>query len=166
MLHVVERKGTPLLYVLETRIPVPQNLAPQWETPPDNTPLPDDAFKALVVLRGPLNRMKAGEKKTIMVSVTNISATVWPLYSVESNKYGVRLGNHWLDENGGVTEVDYDRGDLFEDLPPGGQTELKLNITAPSQSGRYVLEVDMVQEHVSWFALRGSSPLRIAMQIE
>jgi hypothetical protein len=38
-------------------------------------------------------------------------------------------------------------------------------VTAPEQPGTYILELDMVQEHVAWFASRGSESSRIQVTI-
>ena len=52
------------------------------------------------------------------------------------------------------------------DLNPQGEIELPLTITAPENPGNYVLEVDMVQEGISWFSLKGSKSLRSNIRVE
>ncbi len=58
------------------------------------------------------------------------------------------------------------RASLLFDLPPGQEMELPLTITAPRVPGRYLIEVDMVQELVAWFGSAGSKTLRLEVTIE
>jgi hypothetical protein len=53
---------------------------------------------------------------------------------------------------------------LLRDLKPGETTELPLTVNAPTP-GRYILELDMVQEGVSWFGLAGSATVRIPVEV-
>ncbi len=43
------------------------------------------------------------------------------------------------------------RASLLFDLSPGQEMELPITVTAPREPGRYILELDMVQELVAWF---------------
>ena len=54
-----------------------------------------------------------------------------------------------------VTNMDGRRG-LQKDLKPGQDEEVPLQITAPKDPGDYILEVDLVQEQVTWFSAKGS----------
>ena len=51
------------------------------------------------------------------------------------------------------------------DLAPGAHTNALLRVTAPPLDGRYVLELDMVQEDVTWFGERGSETLAIPVVV-
>ena len=42
---------------------------------------------------------------------------------------------------------------------------MNLTVAAPSQPGEYVLELDVVEEGVTWFAQQGSAPLRLAVRV-
>jgi hypothetical protein len=44
---------------------------------------------------------------------------------------------------------------------PGEAIPLALTVQAPDRAGVYMLELDLVQEGVSWFAARGSRPATI-----
>jgi hypothetical protein len=52
--------------------------------------------------------------------------------------------------------LDDGRTPLGRDLGPGEETALEVVATAPDLPGRYLLEVDLVEEGVTWFANRGS----------
>jgi hypothetical protein len=45
-------------------------------------------------------------------------------------------------------------------LRPGEEVEVPLAISAPTTPGNYILEVDLVQEQVSWFHDKGSPTAR------
>jgi hypothetical protein len=78
----------------------------------------------------------------------------------------VGIGNHWLDASGRVAANDDGRAPLLSDLAPGEARELELTVNAPKEPGDYTLEVDALQEGVSWFALKGSKTARAAVRVE
>jgi hypothetical protein len=79
--------------------------------------------------------------------------------------YQVSLGNHWLSPSGAVITNDDGRSALLADVKPGDETELSLKINAPGKRGEYLLEIDMLQEGVSWFANKGSESVRIPVRV-
>ncbi len=48
----------------------------------------------------------------------------------------------------------------------GEQTELAIVVNAPKMAGHYILELDMLQEGVSWFGLLGSPTLQLPVRVE
>jgi hypothetical protein len=58
------------------------------------------------------------------------------------------------------------RSVLLYDLNPGEEIDIPLTVTAPVEAGTYVLEIDMVQEGVAWFASKGSKPLRAIVKVD
>ena len=51
------------------------------------------------------------------------------------------------------------------DVPAGAEHDLILDVHAPAAAGDLVLELDLVQEGVAWFADRGSRTLRLQVRI-
>lgn len=124
--------------------------------------LPPAAFKAQLTLVDPLSRMRTGEKQTIQIKVKNVSDQPWFARGGEINKnpdnrFFLAVGNRWLksDEKTLVTNMDGRYG-LQKNLKPGEEEQVSLQITAPKEPGEYTLEIDMVQEQVSWFSDKGS----------
>ena len=104
----------------------------------------------------PTRELRPGESLNLRVKVKNVSGAVWPGNGQnDDTTYRVRLGNHWLDAQGRLLTLDDGRTALPYDLRPGREVELPLTITAPKVSGDYLLEFDMVQEKVAWFADEG-----------
>ena len=124
-------------------------------------PLPDGGFKAQISLPDPPAKLRAGQKEVITVKVKNMSNVVWWLRGGETNdrpdnKFYIAVGNHWLDKDGKRMEEIEGHNGIPKDLKPGEEAEMTLQITAPKEPGDYILEVDMVQEAVSWFGEKGS----------
>jgi hypothetical protein len=128
-------------------------------------PLPDDAFMAkLSVANGPAT-MRAGEKYELRVGLKNESDLTWPGRQ-PTWQFQLTIGNRWLNQSGEkVSDVD-GRSALLEDLKPGATIELPLTVTAPSQPGIYILQLDAIQESVAWFGDRGSEILSLKIKVE
>lgn len=128
-------------------------------------PLPDRAFRAQLAFKDAPSKLRAGQKETVVVRVQNASNVLWWARGGEfndssSNKFYLAVGDLWLQEDGKLlTEMDGRIG-LPKDLRPGEEVEVPLSITAPTTPGNYILEVDLVQEQVSWFHDKGSPTAR------
>ena len=74
--------------------------------------------------------------------------------------------DRWLmaDGVGVVNEMD-GRASLPHDVEPGAEAQLTLTVTAPQAPGEYVLEIDLVNEGVTWFYQRGSLTLRWPVRV-
>ena len=124
-------------------------------------PLPDRGYKGeLAIQEGP-TKLRVGQKERILVKVRNASDVVWWARGGETNdrsdnKFYIAIGNKWRDKDDKLlTEMD-DRLGISKDLKPGEEIELPLTVTAPKEPGEYILEVDLVQEQVTWFSDKGS----------
>nr|MBA3240949.1 hypothetical protein [Acidobacteriota bacterium] len=133
-----------------------------------NAPLAvGDLRAALTWARTPPVRLRAGEQGVLYVLVKNAGRAVWPSLGGAGQNFRLFLGNHWLDAGGVRVLVNDDgRSSLPYDLVPGEEIELLLTVTAPRAAGEYVLEVDMLQEGMSWFGLKGSDTLRLRLRVE
>jgi SAM-dependent methyltransferase len=72
--------------------------------------------------------------------------------------YPVRLSYHW---RAGGHAIEGGRSVLPGDLRPGEQVVLPCAVVAPATEGDYVLEFDLVREHVGWFKSNGSPTLQL-----
>jgi len=128
-------------------------------------PLPDSALRAELSVPQPPTVLRAGAKETITVRVRNAGDGVW-LARERAARYQVMLGNHWLGADGALLRNDDGRAPLARDLAPGEETEMPLVVNAPPRAGDYVLEIDVLQEGVAWFGLRGSKTARLRVRVE
>jgi SAM-dependent methyltransferase len=101
--------------------------------------------------------MRPASQMAVPFRVTNLSPIPW---KYDGHAY-FALGNHWLDKHGNLMRLDDGRTPLPLRLDPNDSVDLNLEITAPPRSGGYLLELDVVQEGVAWFADNGSRTLRL-----
>jgi uncharacterized membrane protein len=55
---------------------------------------------------------------------------------------------------------------LPRDLEPGEAAKVEIKLRAPETPGHYIVEFDMVAEHVTWFEDHGSGTLRHGLLVE
>lgn len=156
--------------LIEIRLPE-QHVRPQMTADPQITethePLNDDAFKAgLSVTNTPVT-LRAGQSSTILVTVKNLSDYVWPARGQKDGKYSINVADSWFDSRDDRLVNNMDgRSPLPRDIGPGESVEILLTINAPAEAGEYVLEIDLVQEGVTFFKAKGSYPARYRIKVE
>ncbi|HJQ32333.1 MAG TPA: hypothetical protein VJ866_09145 [Pyrinomonadaceae bacterium] len=146
------------------------NAAPTPAVSKTPGPLPDNGFKAQITLPEAPAKLRAGQKETVQVHIKNASDVFWWARGGETNErndnwFYIAAGNRWLKPDGSlVTDMDGRYG-ISKDLKPGEETEIPLTVTAPKEPGDYLLEVDLVQEQVSWFSDKGSPTARAKVTV-
>jgi SAM-dependent methyltransferase len=128
--------------------------------PPAAQRLPEGAHHASLALAGAVPAMAADGHTVIRCEVRNESGLQWPRGS------RLALGNHWRKPDGSLVVLDDGRAPLTDRLDSGGANVLALPVRVPQAPGSYVLEVDVVEEGVCWFADRGSVPLRLPVVVK
>jgi hypothetical protein len=134
-------------------------------------PLPDNAFKAQLEVVDPPTKLRAGEKATIQIKVKNASDAQWYSRGGEvnenpDNRFYIAAGNRWLKADGQTLVTNMDgRYGLPNDLKTGEESTVPLQITAPKEPGDYVLEIDLVQEQVTWFSEKGSPTAKVKISV-
>ncbi|MGH9906698.1 MAG: class I SAM-dependent methyltransferase, partial [Pyrinomonadaceae bacterium] len=133
-------------------------------------PLPTRGFRAQITLPDPPTKLRVGQKETVNVRIKNTSDVFWWARGGETNdrndnKFYIAVGDRWLDASGKLlTEMDGRMG-ISKDMRPGEELEIPLPISAPGEPGEYLLEVDLVQEQVSWFGDKGSPTARTKITV-
>ena len=145
----------------QTKTPAQQRIA---------GPLPDSGFKAQVTATDPPPRLRTGQVAIINIKVKNTSDVIWYqrgglTTDRTDNKFYIAAGNRWLDKDGKLTSETEGHNGIPKDLKPGEETEMTLQITAPKDAGDWTMQLDMVQEGVSWFSERGSPVTNIKVQV-
>ncbi|MDT7779143.1 MAG: hypothetical protein QOC99_1655 [Acidobacteriota bacterium] len=135
-----------------------------WKT----SALPDEDYRAGITTAADApTTMRAGERVGLRLRVRNLGRSTWPAHGDTRGMYQVNIGDRWLDETGTRVVNDLDgRMSLPEDLRPGVEVELPLNVTAPRSPGEYVLEIDLIHESVTFFGEKGSRTLRLHVRVE
>ena len=106
------------------------------------------------------NRMSAGRSNSFLSSDPESGSARWTAArDGRTDKGTVNLGVHLLRANGEEVAWDYFRGALGQNVLPGETINIELMVPAPNESGSFLLEFDMVSEHLTWFEDLGSTPL-------
>lgn len=139
---------------------------PDSPTAPRRAPLAEGAHRAQISATFSGLELTSAEMRTVPLRVRNTSSHPWPPPAHPRDVAGVaRLGNHWLTARGQMVIRDDGRASMPQSVGPGDEIELELPICAPGAPGRYLLECDLVEEGVTWFALRGSPTLRVPVTV-
>ncbi len=93
-------------------------------------------------------QVTAGELFRVPVRLFNQSPFPWTADGVAR----VKLAYHWRRLDGEVVEWDGRRTEVPLPVPPGGRVAVEQEIKAPTEPGRYLLELDPVLEQVAWFS--------------
>ena len=133
--------------------------------PRTRAPLPDGGFHAEISVPGIPATVPKGESLQLSVLIKNAGDTLWPGCERSAGKFQINLGSHWLNANGEVASKEEGRSPLPADLAPGQETTVSFSVAAPAQPGDYLLELDMLQEGVSWFGLKGSRTYRARVTV-
>lgn len=129
-------------------------------------PLPAELFRAEIRAIDCPSHLRTSQPAMIRVALRNASVSVWPARERAVASFQINVGNHWLDSSGQTVVNDDGRATLLQDLLPGQEAEFSFTINAPSSPGQYILEIDALQENVSWFGLKGSKTLRLPVKVE
>jgi hypothetical protein len=133
-------------------------------------PMPDAAFKAQLSLPDPPAKLRVGQQERVQVRLKNDSNVFWWARGGEINErndnfFYIAAGNRWLKADGTMYTDSDGRYGIGKDLKPGEETEVPLLVSAPKEPGDYILEVDLIQEQVSWFSDKGSPTARAKVTV-
>lgn len=104
-----------------------------------------------------------GQALRLSVRVRNHTETVWLKESPRERGF-VRLGAHLLNGERTVAQ-DYARAELPRDVVQGDEVDLEMSLEAPRERGSYIIELDMVNEGMCWFAQQGSETATVELEI-
>jgi SAM-dependent methyltransferase len=126
-------------------------------------PMPDRAYRCEITLAAEAPAaVAAGAEFPLSLRVRNTSDQQWSQALVGP----LAAGNHWLDSTGELMLVQDDgRAPLLQEVPPGLEWPLLLTMRSPAQPGRYIVEIDLVHEGISWFQHKGSATLRLPIEV-
>jgi hypothetical protein len=133
---------------------------------PKREPLSEGGFLAGIRVINAPSLLKIRQPENLRVVVRNEGNSVWLGRDRAGGPLQVSLGNHWLNSERRMVTNDDGRSPLLADLRPGEEVELPLKVNAPAEPGDYLLEIDMLQEGVSWFGLKGSPTVKLRVTVE
>lgn len=151
------------MMLIEVRIPAGAEARSEFESAWMKGAFATSDYSEEIEAFNPPSVMHPGEKVNIRFKVRNSGQAIWSATGSKDSKYLVDVGNHWI---GAGTTAEDSRAVLPADLPPGGEVEVTMTVTAPRTPGEYILEIDMVHEGVVWFRERGAQSLRLRVRVE
>jgi tRNA (mo5U34)-methyltransferase len=119
-----------------------------------------DYVAILTFVAAPPTELHPNESVAFKLRATNSGHARWPTVGTPETKGIVRLGAHLLRADEEEVNWDGGRATLPHDLAPGETAEIEFVFHAPQQPGDYIIEFDMVAEHVTWFEDFGPGVLR------
>jgi hypothetical protein len=134
-------------------------------------PLPDAAYRVEWVANTVPPTMKPRASATATVTIKNVSAIPWPgpgsSGSGPPGAGAVRLGQRWWSPSAPIPIGEAPtRADLDHGLGPGESATLQVVVTAPTLPGEYELELDLIQELVTWFGAKGAATSLVPVRVE
>jgi hypothetical protein len=101
-----------------------------------------------------------GARLALPLRVLNTGNTLW-LHEPRETAGHVALGGHLRDESRRLLELDLFRTFLPGPVSPGESVDLVCELPMPIHSGRYVVELDLVDEGIAWFGSAGSPTVEL-----
>ena len=80
--------------------------------------------------------------------------------------YAVRLSYRWVGPTGRAEPQSSVRGELAKPVGPGETANFTLAVVPPKEPGNYKLELDLVEELVSFFSEKGTQKLSVAVTVK
>lgn len=118
-------------------------------------------YHADILMEASSLTLAPGEEGIVTVVARNGGSTVWRPFEAS----GIALGNHWLRPNGEIFVWADGRTTLGQTVAPNQSVRMRLPVRAPSEPGEYLLEVDLVEEGVTWFGEWMSHPGHAWVQV-
>lgn len=133
---------------------------------PADVPRLNAGVRAAVVLTEWPGKVATDADFPVGVRVFNSGAVLIPSLPAVADK-GNRVGvsYHWFGSDNRLVQWDGLVTNLESDVRPGGSKDVALKVRAPAEPGRYVLEVDLLQTGVFWFAGSGSQTARVVVDV-
>ncbi|MGD9721854.1 MAG: class I SAM-dependent methyltransferase [Pirellulales bacterium] len=101
----------------------------------------------------------------IRVQATNTGNSVW-LSDTHGEKGQVNLGLHLFSADGELLNLDYHRVNLPRNVTPGESLAFEIGQLPRLSAGRYLLEIDLVDEGFCWFKQWGTVAQRIELLVQ
>ena len=110
------------------------------------------------------SKVETNPSKTILIpiSVTNKSTVTW---DSKDKDHPVFMSYHLFNAKGDMMEYDNIRTSFNKRIGTDESVRVDLRVNAPSKTGEYYLEVDIVKEKVAWFKNKGSKTILIPLSV-
>ena len=142
---------------------------PPPPAPEDVQPMPPSGFVVQWGAPGVPCQMKAGATVPVSIVATNAGDQLWrDLANSDKGRGAVRLGYRWWGPGpSDVPVIDHPvgRGELKGPVLPGGSATLTVEVVAPTAPGSYLLQLDLVEELITWFDDKGAAKVMVPVTV-
>jgi len=126
-------------------------------------PLKKGEFKAVITVIDPPKGFLVKERRKVKVRIQNTSDVIFTSLGDKKGRYGIKLAYQWINHKG--HELGFNNRYQIYELKPGQEKVFDVEIVAPSCSGNYILEFDLIQEVVAWFREKGNQTARVPIYV-
>lgn len=158
----VSRPGGAIVF----QVPSAPRPGPPPQRTSDDRSLPKSARQARIEPEVTALRCAPATRFPLVALVTNTGDQTWPARGGANYHRQVNVGTHWLDARRKMIKLDDVRAELPRDIAPNTSCEFGFWLTSPDAPGQYFVEIDVVQENVSWFAKNGSPTALIEITVD
>jgi 2-polyprenyl-3-methyl-5-hydroxy-6-metoxy-1,4-benzoquinol methylase/glycosyltransferase involved in cell wall biosynthesis len=116
------------------------------------------------VTEEPDTRLAPSETLELNLEIENTGDTLW-LAGREPRAGVVMPAMRIIDDTGTLVSEIHGQPLLPHAVAPGETVRLRIAYEVPQRTGRYTFKLDLVCQHVCWFAERGSQPLVINFEV-
>jgi len=128
--------------------------------------LPDSTASVGIAVKSPLRKLKVNELTALPISIYNSGDGIIPSEGKADGSMKVFATYHWTRGNNEMVVWDGVRTPLGEDIGHAKSLDVSLSLKAPSDPGRYILVIDLVQEGAVWFQTTGSQTAGLLFTVE
>jgi inositol phosphorylceramide mannosyltransferase catalytic subunit len=119
----------------------------------------ESAYRASIEPLQAASSLTPSEQRQLFFHVRNEGTERWPAHLEEDPP--IRLSSRWLNPDGSIHTAEGPRSPFSRAVSPGERILMPLHVDTPPDKGDYVLEVDIVHEHVRWFGCSCRVPVRV-----
>lgn len=111
--------------------------------------------------------VNANTSFVVNTDVINVGETTLPSLGKDSTELlKVGVSYHWRQMDDKVVVWDGIFNPFKSDLKKGDSQKVDISVKAPSAPGKYVLEIDVLQNSAFWFSGAGSQSARMAIDVK
>lgn len=127
--------------------------------------LDEKSVKTAVTVTSWPTRITSDTDFPVGVRLLNAGETVLPSLGKDGSLLQVGVSYHWLGTDNRMVTWDGFVTPLKHDLEKGKTLDLQMKVRSPAVAGKYILEIEMLQNSAFWFAATGSQTARIVMDV-
>lgn len=119
----------------------------------------------LILIASTPKRLAAGQTLELELEIKNEGNTFW--IAGRQTRFGVVMpGVKVFDAQGSVIREFHGEPPLPHSMAPGETVRLKIRTPVPQRHGKYLVKVDLVNQHICWFEEVGSQPFTFAFEVD